>query len=190
MTDCATVLRTLERHGLLLQQDKALPSVVGTITGESLSTSWWSHPRAQDIFDCLGALVDRDDVLMTRLVAKKLTYVHAKLWPAFLAVATAAEEWQTRGLSPAARALLRTIESAGEAQATGTAARELQDRLLVDAVEVHTEEGRHAMALRSWSHRVAGLRLLPIADAKRELEAAVTAIGGKTKMLAWNGAKK
>jgi hypothetical protein len=190
MSGCTTVLRELERHGLLLQQDKSLPSVVGLITGEALSSSWWNHSRAQQIFDCLGALVDRNDVLMTRLISRKLTYVHRSLWPAFLAVATSREEWQTRGLSPAARALLRRLDTAGSVKGTGPAARELQDRLLVHAVEVHTDQGRHAMALQPWRPLVEGVRILPGDEGKRELERVAAAIGATFKALPWNRARQ
>src|SRR5688500_9569792 len=136
MSDCSTVLKELKRHGLLLQQDKTLPSVVGLITGESLSSSWWSHPKAQQIFACLSKIADREDVLMTRLIAKKVTWVHQRLWPAFLAVATARERWQTRGLSTAARQILRRVESDNLVEASGPAVRELQERMLVDSIEI------------------------------------------------------
>ena len=186
MSDCAIVFDTLERCGLLLQQDKSLPSVVGLITGEALSASWWSHPRAQKIFDCLNALVDREDVLMTRLISKKITYVHGSLWPAFLAVATSREKWQTAALTPAARALLRRVETDAHIEATGPAARELQDRLLVHAAEVHTAEGKHAMVLRSWRDLSERVELLSLDEAKNALEHAATAIGAAAKTLPWN----
>ncbi len=60
-----SVLAALKRGGLLLKQDKRLPSVVGVLTGESLSTSWWSHPDAHRIFAVLEKLADHPDVLFT-----------------------------------------------------------------------------------------------------------------------------
>ena len=190
MTPCAKVRRALERHGLLLQQDKSLPSVVGLITGEALRGSWWSHPRAQAIFDCLAELADHDDVLVTRLVAGKVTYVHQHLWPAFLAVATSREEWQTSRLSRAARALLARVDGSESVHATGPAARELQERLLVSAIEVHTAAGRHAVALQSWQTFARSTTPVLLDDAKRELERALIAIGGKVKWLPWTGARR
>jgi len=159
------VANALRRYGLLLQQDKTLPSVVGIIAGESLSSSWWSHPKAHAIFAVLERLSDSDDVLVSRLVAGKVTYVHERLWPAFLAVAMSNEPWQRAGLSAEARALLKTCGGAAGSQPAGTlpgglrarrstrakgeAVRELQQRLLVAATEVHTESG----ATRSRSRR-------------------------------------
>src|SRR5438552_2625869 len=52
----------LEEYGLLLLQDKALPSVVGIITGERVAGSWWSHSRSQEIFRRLGELESTGDV--------------------------------------------------------------------------------------------------------------------------------
>ena len=163
-----------------------MPSVVGIITGESLSGSWWSHPRGQEIFGCLSSLEDRDDVLVTRLVARKVTFVHKALWPALSAVATSREDWQMRGLSQPARSLLRKIEKAGAAEATGAAARELQERLLVAAEEIHTDEGKHAVALRPWKIAIGRVRKLEVPEAKDQLERAIVTLGGAPAMLPWN----
>lgn len=185
MSDYRKVLTALKQHGLLLQQDKTLPSVVGLIAGQPLSTSWWGHPKGQQIFACLSQLADRDDVLMTRLLGRKITWLHQRLWPAFLSIATSGEAWQRKGLSTPARRLLRGIEKEGWVRATGAATRELQERLLVDAIEVHTETGRHAMELRSWEPRIRNLTLLPPGEAKESIERAVGKIGAKASLLPW-----
>ena len=179
------VLRELKRAGLLLQQDKKMSNVVGIVTGEPLSGSWWSHPRGQEIFSCLDQLVDRDDVLMTRLIARKVTFVHKTLWPALFAVSTSREAWQTRGLSSAARALLRGVDASAEVEATGAPARELQERLLVAAMQIHTDEGSHAVQLRPWQSAIGRVKTVAIDDAKRQIEEATIAIGGTAKMLPW-----
>ena len=61
------VLTALAGHGLLLKQDKQLPSVVGIVTGESLSMSWWSHPNADVIFSVLSDLAEHPDVACAKL---------------------------------------------------------------------------------------------------------------------------
>lgn len=183
---CAAVIRALQRHGLLLQQDKTMPSVVGMITGEPLSGSWWNHAKGQEIFACLDRLLDRDDVLMTRLIARKVTYVHRALWPALFAIGTSGQDWQIRGLSPPARALLKRMETSGRVEATGAAARQLQERILVAAVEVHTAEGKHAMALQPWSAVMGGVKKIDVARARRQIEDATTALGGEVRMLPWD----
>ena len=171
--------KLLRKHGVLLLQDKSLPSIATIIAGEAIRGSWWSHPRAHAIFACLREL---EDVLVTRLVGGKVTYVDDSLRDAFLTVATSGEPWQTRGLSPAARALLMKVRRGGEVAASGPAARELQRRLLADAAEVHTESGKHEVRLRPWPKPAVAMS---VEDAKRRLEEAVAAVGGKVKMLAW-----
>ena len=86
MRPAGRVLAALGDQGLLLKQDKLVPSVVGILTGESLRTSWWSHPKARLIFSVLSELADHPDVLFTKLLWQKDTLVHRSLWPALLAV--------------------------------------------------------------------------------------------------------
>lgn len=144
------VVGQLETAGLLLQQDKKLVSVVGMIAGETLQGSWWSHPKAREIFGALTFLRDHPDVLFVKLVGGKVTLLHRRLWPALLAVAGSNEPWQMGGLSREARNLLAHVRRYYVASASGTAARQLQERLLVHATEVHTEMGAHKMVLEPW----------------------------------------
>jgi hypothetical protein len=145
------VVGQLETDGLILEQDKKVVSVVGIITGETLRGSWWSHPKGREIFSVLTALRDHPDILFVKLVGGKVTLLHRRLWPALLAVAGSNEPWQTAGLSREARNLLARVRRDHVPSASGTAARELQERLLVHAVEVHTETGAHTMALEAWA---------------------------------------
>ena len=164
----------LEKYGLLLLQDKKLPSAVGIITGEEVAGSWWSHPRAHEIFRELQKL---DDVLTVKLIAGKVTFVHPRLQPAVAAVGRAREAWQMRGLSPAARRLLARVDRAASVSASGAAAKELQLRLLVNAHEEHTESGRHVTVLESWPDGA-----LSAEEGRRQLELAAAAIGAAARL--------
>lgn len=170
------VLTELERRGLLLLSDARLPSVASLVAGEPIRGSWWGHPRGPAIFHAAGELAESADVLTAKLVAGKVTYIHRKLWPALLAVATSGEPWQVSGLSAAARQLLKKVERIGTLQTHGATAKELETRLLVHSREIHTESGAHAKILESWDHwkkRVGLEQALPsLSNAKRELEAA------------------
>src|SRR5437867_10967275 len=84
----------LDEHGLLLLQDKELPSAVGIITGERVAGSWWSHPQAHEIFRRLQELEAAGDVVATKLIGGKVTFVHRRLWPALAAVGNSRAEWQ------------------------------------------------------------------------------------------------
>ena len=105
--------------------------------------------------------------------------MHRRLWPALLAVAEAREPWQTRGLSPQARALFTRVEKAGELQTSGEAVRELERRLLAKTRQVHTERGSHAKVVERWdrwARRVGAAPLKDFAAARRTLEAAADAL--------------
>jgi hypothetical protein len=169
----------------LLLQDKSALDIVSILAGEKLSTSWWGHAAGRAIFACLERLDDDPDVIATRLVAGKITYVHRDLWPPFLAIATSHEPWQTKGLSADAQKLFTAVKR-GDTRATGAAARELQARLLVHAEQVHTESGKHELQLQAWP-RVTKMRgVVPAPDdATARLEAAVTAIGARVASLPW-----
>ncbi|HET6164654.1 MAG TPA: hypothetical protein VFG37_13365 [Planctomycetota bacterium] len=183
------VLARLTDAGLLLQQDAVVPSVVGLVTGESLKTSWWGHPKGRLVFGVLSELADHRDVLFTKLLAGKSTLVHRRLWPSLLGVATAREAWQTRRLSPAARRVLRRIDGgAAPLGVPGPVARELEARLLAVAREVHTESGRHALELEAWnawSRRARCRRAPSLAAARRALEQAVLELGAPLDALPW-----
>jgi hypothetical protein len=184
-----SVFAALEQHGLLLKQDKSIPSVVGIVTGESLRTSWWSHPKSHLIFSVLEILADDPRILLTKLLDRKDTLVHSALWPALLAAASAREAWQLQGLSASAAGLLNRIErSASGVRTTGPVAKELQNRLLATAHEIHTASGRHELLLESWptwSDRVQCKALEHSADGRRALEQAAASLGAPLKVLPW-----
>ena len=84
------LLDAIAEHGLLLLQDKKLANAVTFMTGERLKGSWWSHPRAHEIFRSIESLPD-DQVIATKLVGGRVTFVHRSLWPDLLAVATSGD---------------------------------------------------------------------------------------------------
>jgi hypothetical protein len=189
----ARVLDALSSSGLLLKQDKRFPNVVTLVTGESLRTSWWSHPKGRLIFAVLSELSDNPDVLFTKLLYRKVTLVHRRLWPAFLAVASAGEPWQLHGLSPSAQRLLTFVNRSKAAfQCSGPVVKELELRLLAHAEEVHTGSGRHAIALEPWSlwRRRVGVKPLRSARLGRQsLEKAANIIGISSLAFPWSSAK-
>jgi hypothetical protein len=183
------VLAALTQHGLLLKQDKSIPNVVGIVTGESLRTSWWSHPKSHLIFSVLTRLADDPRVLFVKLLDRKDTVVHSSLWPALLAVGSAREYWQTKGLSASAGYLLECIDRGNtEVRTTGLIAKELQIRLLATAHEIHTDSGRHELLLESWSawsDRVGCKPIKSSADGRQILEQATVSLGAPLKSLPW-----
>jgi hypothetical protein len=167
MGNCTDVRRELKRIGLLLLQDKKLPSVVGIITGQSLSTSWWSHPRGQEIFGCLESLDDQ--AIPTNLINGKITFVDRRLWPAVVAMGLSRQPWQKAGLGRVPKP------------------KDVKERLLQFAEDVHTESGRHETRLKPWSDfaRERGVVTIAPEAAREEIESAVMALGTTSKALPW-----
>ena len=126
--------------------------------------SWWCHPLAQTIFRTNEQLEDHPDVLITKLVSSKVTFVHRLLWPELVAIGSERAEWQLKGLSAPARALLKAVDEQGLLRTDnlawpnsiktkpGDAARELEKKLLIVASQIHTESGAHAKVLETWEH--------------------------------------
>ncbi len=187
------IIPVLAERGLLLKQDKHLPNIVTFVTGEHLRTSWWSHPKAKLIFALLSELRGHPDVLFTKLLYGKVTLVHRRLWAAFLAVASANEAWQVRGLSAPARRLFQAVQHSGSLGASGAAVKELEQRLLVSAQEFHTESGRHELLVEAWpvwSRRV-GCSVAPsAAQSRRTLEEATLSLGAPLAALPWSTSRE
>ena len=186
-TTLRATLTKLKHYGILMESHPKLPSVAAIVAGKPIRGSWWGHIRGHEIFYVTQQMASHPDVVITKLVSKRVTYVHRKLWPAIVAVGSARQNWQLSGLSPTARELLALVDKTGRIRTDGIrikrslkkksvadAARELEVRLLVHSREIHTERGTHAKALETWQVWIgeAGLarkKMLP-EDAKRRLE--------------------
>lgn len=85
----AQALAFVERHGVVLESTRrdAIPSLADAVAGETLSGNWWGHARGKQIFAASRAVRDAPDVLVCRLVDDKVTFVHARLWPALARLA-------------------------------------------------------------------------------------------------------
>ncbi len=150
--------RALDRYGLLLVQDTTVPSVTSIVVGEPVRGSWWAHALAHTIFEVLEEL--ELEAAVVKLLAKKQTLIHRRLWPALVNVGNAHAPWQLDGLSARASELLELIKSSPTPVCAdelalvvakpAEALRELELRLLVITSEVHTESGRHSKAALSW----------------------------------------
>ena len=82
-------LAFVKRHGVVLQAARgAVPSLAEAIVGGPIRGSWWAHPAGHDIFRVADAVSDSDDVLVCKLIDGKVTYVHRRLWPALVKLAS------------------------------------------------------------------------------------------------------
>lgn len=195
------VLSNLKKSGFLLESDLYLPNVCTLVAGEAMRGSWWSHPRSHDIFAVNEQLEHNPDVLLTKLVSGKVTWVHKKLWQEVLAIGTARQSWQTAKLSASAKALLKTVRLKGSLRTDklnptrvgmklkpGDAARELERRLLVHAAQVHTDSGAHAKFVETWEHWAGRINFkaasISVDEAKKKMEARLSKLNEEFKATA------
>ncbi len=186
----------MRRYGLLLESDPRLPSVVSQVAGKPIAGSWWGHPSGGAIYREVNKLADRSDVVLLKLLNGKVTFVLDTLWPHVHAVGCCGEPWQVSGLSPQSQRLLEVVRRNGLIRtddpqsrlAAGSrisaAALDLERRLLVLGVQVHTESGRHAKSLESWPHWARRIKLatrMPAATAKTELAELVGRLNAEFK---------
>ncbi|MCC6624183.1 MAG: hypothetical protein IT385_23230 [Deltaproteobacteria bacterium] len=187
MDTLSATLATIERLGLLLLHDQALPCLVHLVAGEPVRGSWWGHREGPAIYAIATALEAHPDVLVSKLVHGKVTFVHRRLAPAVAAVGSARAAWQLEGLTEPALRLLAAVDAAEglPVRATGEPAKLLERRLLAFARQVHTAGGKHATELVAWSTLVAERELAPLPsepDARRALEAAAARLGAAARL--------
>ncbi len=160
----AKALAGLERDGLLMQSDARLPSVVTLVVGKPVRGSWWGHPKGDAIHILNTQLRAHPDVIALCFVFQKITYIHRRVWPELFGVAAPPGQWQTQGLSRRAHLVRRRVEKEGLVRSDDPAwvsaqtacerravVRELEERMLVHCIEIHTERGSHSKALQSWA---------------------------------------
>ena len=79
----ARALAFVRRHGVVLESARGVaPSLADEIAGEPIKGSWWRHAKGREIFRATRAVRDAEDVVVCRLLAGRITYVHRRLWPA------------------------------------------------------------------------------------------------------------
>ncbi len=82
-------LAFVERHGVVLEGARGpVPSLAEAIAGGSIRGSWWGHPKGNEIFNVTRAVRDSGDILTCRLILQKITFVHRRLWPAVVRMAS------------------------------------------------------------------------------------------------------
>ena len=82
-------LAWVKKCGIAVESARAtVPSLAQVVAGEPLRGSWWAHPKGNDIFLLSRTIRRSPDVLTCRLVDGKITYVHRRLWPALVRLAS------------------------------------------------------------------------------------------------------
>ncbi len=176
----------LRQRGLVMESDRSLPSVAGLVNGGPVPGSWWAHPLSHEIYMVCQRLTHHPDVTVVKLINEKVTYVHRRLWPNLYSIGTGREPWQYEGLPAAAKALFEKVcdrgvlrlDDLGKSRSLkelGKDARSIEVRLLVLAVDIHTESGAHVKRLETWQHWAGPAEFRPLAplnpaDARAEVD--------------------
>ncbi len=192
----ARIEKEFARVGLLLQHDRDLPSFTTLVAGHAIAGSWWGHRRGKQIYRLLEAFERGAGALSAKLVNRKITYVHSRLWPAFIELALHGQRTRARAVSPLAKALFKVVAESDVARVDelaaigfaaprelAAAARELDEAILVHADSVHTSSGAHAKVLRSWTswagaHDVVRSTGYSLGRARREFSEALHRLQG------------
>jgi hypothetical protein len=56
--------------------------------GGPIRGSWWGHPKGHEIFRVTEGVCESPEVLVCKLIDGKVTYIHRRLWPALVKLAS------------------------------------------------------------------------------------------------------
>jgi hypothetical protein len=88
VTSVEEALSFVRERGVVLASAKGpAPRLTEFIIGEPVRGSWWTHPKSQQIFAVFHAISQSRDILTCRLINRKLTLIHRRLWPALVRIA-------------------------------------------------------------------------------------------------------
>lgn len=85
----AQALEFVEEHGIVLEaaRHRAIPSLVEAVAGEPVRGSWWAHPAGREIFALTRSVRESPQILVCRIVDGKISFAHARVWPALARLA-------------------------------------------------------------------------------------------------------
>jgi hypothetical protein len=70
----------VRKHGIVLMAARGpVPSLAEAIAGGPIRGSWWSHPKARQMYRAFEAVRGSGRVLVCRLIGGKVTFVHRRL---------------------------------------------------------------------------------------------------------------
>jgi hypothetical protein len=79
----------VSRHGIVLESARGpVPNLAEAVAGRPIKGSWWGHPKGHQIFGLTRSVRASPDVVTCRLINGKVTYVHRRVWPALVRLAS------------------------------------------------------------------------------------------------------
>jgi len=86
-------IRFVEQHSVVLEGGRGpRPTLAEAVAGEPVHGSWWGHKQGRAIFRATHTVRDCDQILVCRLLGGKITYVHRRLWPAIVRLASSLDK--------------------------------------------------------------------------------------------------
>ena len=74
-------------QGIVLESARGpVPNLADTVAGEAIEGSYWGHPNGNKIFALTRAVRSSGEVVVCRIVNRKVTYVHRRLWASIFRV--------------------------------------------------------------------------------------------------------
>ncbi len=177
-------LALLRKRGALL----LVPDLVEAVAGEPVAGTWWAHPAGNTIYRLANELEDHADVVVGKLSRGKVTFVHARLFPALARVVTD-EAWRKEriaALDAEAKAALARIERKGPERVDPRLKKVLEPTALLRSFSEHSESGKHVTILESWrawmkARKVSVPKTLMLEAALAELAACGIDLGSDQK---------
>ena len=83
------VIKFIKEHGVMLESAHGLvPNLAETVAKRRIRGSWWADEKGREIFRLTRAVRNSSDILVCRLINGRVTYVHRRLWPALVRLAS------------------------------------------------------------------------------------------------------
>jgi hypothetical protein len=77
----------VRKHGIVMESAQGFgANLAEAVAGEAIRGNWWGHGRRREIFRATRKVRECNEVLVCRLLDRKITYVHRRLWPAIVRV--------------------------------------------------------------------------------------------------------
>lgn len=189
------VFSELSSRCILMCHDSNLQSATTIIANEPIKGSWWPHRDGSVIFHTLGNILDSKDVIAPKLINGKVTLLYKELFPYFNSIVSSPKNWQIDNLKEDCKIFLRDVQKNGGClrsdeykwegdRKLGDVIRDLEKKLLVYSLEIHTDSGAHAKIIHTWENyfKDQSLHQVELNEALLTLEIFANSLGEKVKL--------
>jgi hypothetical protein len=88
LASASEALSFVQEHGIVLASARGpAPRLTEAIVGGPIKGSWWAHPQGKRIYAVIACLSESEQILFCRLINRKITLIHCRLWPSLVRLA-------------------------------------------------------------------------------------------------------